>query len=167
MTTIERLDYSKAPPGYAVTESCGWWPADDAGELVREDESFDTEADALTAAWAHYKAKHDPPGCCIGLVMKGQGATERGSYCVDFGASEAFAVPAWKGGKVDAGARLVARAAAWAWHDRRHALAIMWPRCLAWTDAQVAEVERVSAHGGFRLASGLVWVSPEQGAIAA
>jgi len=52
-----------------------------------------------------------------------------------------------------------ARAAAWAWHDRRHALAErlrsglgdrlgrcdgldFWPVILTWSDAQVAEVER-------------------------
>ncbi len=50
--------------------------------------------------------------------------------------------------------RFLSRSAAWAWHDRRHALAVaveqgeeyghapLWPRCLTWTDEQVAEVER-------------------------
>lgn len=162
--TVARLDYSKPPPGYTLTESCGWWPADGKDELVRDDESYDTEADALAAAWAHYKA-HNDPSEVVAVVR----------YMPP--------IPWWAyPGQLDD----VARSAAWAWHDRRLALcrtldngvwcpecgsdeahieAIddktctqpwctecdvemgsmfddLWPRCLTWTDDQAAEVER-------------------------
>ena len=45
------------------------------------------------------------------------------------------------------------RAAAWGWHDRRHALAgrltlqDAWPRCLRWTDAECDQVDRWIANG--------------------
>lgn len=44
-------------------------------------------------------------------------------------------------------------AAAWSWHDRRHALAARltlqdaWPRCLRWTDAECDQVDRWIAEG--------------------
>lgn len=119
---VARLDYSKPPPGYEVAtpdEDCeGWWPKD-----------------ALAAAWVHFEAHNDPPGVIpcgpLGLF-------------VTFGPG----LPLF-----------LSRAAAWAWHDRRHALVgpielresgeyrttwpdPAWPRCLTWSDEQVAEVER-------------------------
>jgi hypothetical protein len=144
----ERLDYSWPPAGYTLhgehewsVDSTGYWG------------SNGTDADSrkhtgLTRAWTHFKANSDPPGLteifqCAGRV---DGKVVRG-WKFRFGiASDEALYPD----------REAARAAAWAWHDRRHALAELlgrvaasivregdaWPRILTWADKQVAEVER-------------------------
>jgi len=194
--TIARLDFSKAPPGYDIGPDTGenaggwfWVRGPQNGEGHRGDIGR-TEDDALAAAWAHHEARNDPPGCSIGLVMRGQGVTTRGDFVTDWGATSAPSVTAYKGKAQRAGAYQEARAAAWAWYKRRLALAealdvdrtarIMavgrgighmepkgwvqavvavlpngyfeaadpWPRCLTWTDEQVAEVERWLVDGG-------------------
>lgn len=110
-TAIERLDYSKAPPG-----------------------SRGGDADFISHAWENgWKRHSDPPGL---LVSQRMGHPSRLVHKVP---------------------EVEARAAAWTWYDRRLALAdvldleymrplvdggITWPRCLTWTDEQVAEVER-------------------------
>lgn len=130
MINILRLDYSKPPPGWDVA---GPWPA---GLIV--------------AAWKDYKREHDPPGMteifgCGGMV---DGEIVRGlKFRFGIASDEVLYADRDK-----------ARAAAWAWYDRRDniadALVIFtmpssasvrspfWPRCLTWTDEQVAEVER-------------------------
>jgi len=80
MTDIQRLDYSKPPPGYTVCfeDSSGangdgpplWWYG--APHYLA---SMGSEAEALATAWAHYKAHNDPQGltvmsfraCALGL----------------------------------------------------------------------------------------------------
>lgn len=185
-TTIERLDYSKPPPGYEIysdwfndgdspdaagvggalpTEYWQQWQwlfvdsDDDCGDWFAEEDGG--AAAAIASAWAHYKAANDPPGLEVFAHPSG-GAVfgyERDGY------------PEQSPGGWSTQAE--ARAAAWAWHDRRLALATgwarayesdgdarllaavqytgsddamefdnWWPRCLTWTDEQVAEVER-------------------------
>lgn len=114
-TEVERLDYSRFPPGYS-------------GETTIAD------------AWAEWKSEHDPPG----ITLFCHGPTW--SWQLD-SADEAF-----EGTYPSADE---ARAAAWAWYDRRlavvRALDAMskggysranWPRCLTWSRVQVDEVER-------------------------
>ena len=67
MADIQRIDYSKPPPGYTVRfeDSSGangdgpplWWYG--APHYLA---SMGSEAEALAAAWAHYKASNDPLG---------------------------------------------------------------------------------------------------------
>lgn len=116
---IERLDYSRFPPGYS-------------GETTSVD------------AWSEWKAKNDPPG----FTLYRNGPTW--SWAIDVAdgvvVGEPYAVVE------------DARRHAWKWYDRRRALArvvrhqpddsilnmvrLVWPRCLTWSDEQVAEVER-------------------------
>ena len=115
--TAKRLDYSKPPPGYTVRFEDSSGSNGDGPPLwwygaPHYLASMGSEAEALAAAWAHHKAHNDPPG----LVVEAE-----------------------------------ARAAAWAWHDRRLALVIraeaegvqvdLWPRALAWADADCVQVE--------------------------
>lgn len=149
-TDIPRLDYSKPPLGHTIawrTHGAREWsfkspegirlprPANGCDDLAE----YTTQRLALAAAWDHYKAHNDPPGMLLWVAAM---LRER-----------------W------AGEVAALRPAAWAWHDRRHALAdklrdedirrvmdcdpgyplpgaVAWPRCLTWTDEQVVEVER-------------------------
>lgn len=79
-TAIERLDYSKPPPGYEVFDddgdreedgfdfSCMGWYFGIAGcdDVPEDGKPRATEADALVSAWAHYKVHNDPPGMWSG-----------------------------------------------------------------------------------------------------
>lgn len=127
MPAAERLDFLKAPPGFQV--------ADLPAHLQRTIETAGVWGpNALSVAWAKYKAENDPPG--LPLFSSGR-------------------VMEWYGGAAEA------RAAAWAWYERRLDLAVKlerladfmlsigthtnfnpWPRGLTWTDEQVAGVER-------------------------
>ena len=124
-TDAARLDYSGPPLGYAV---------DCHGDFIG----------AIVTAWGRYKAHNDPPGM---QVFEGEAGGAWWHFCVESegrSRGEAFHEHA------------EARVAAWTWHDRRHALADRglayrgrgwialnpWPRCMTWTDAEVADVER-------------------------
>jgi predicted RNA-binding Zn-ribbon protein involved in translation (DUF1610 family) len=197
-TESQLLDYSKPPPGYAVRfedssvqDGSGpplWWWGDPHYAA-----SVESEAEALAAAWAHYKAHNDPPGLDVNAWGFGQRGIEA----------------AWWRPLSDDAALASARTAAWAWYDRRLAVharvaddprhridfcgscgaenepqeedecpecgstsslistwgeqqaeryrtgerytdpdpgiddaSPTWPRCLTWSDEQVAEVER-------------------------
>lgn len=153
------LDYHKPPEGYLVhdlNDDGWWWRIDEPEDGCTA--PFETEAEATDAAWSHFKVHNDPPGCSIGLVMKGQGATTRGDFVVDWGASQVASVPAYNGKAQRAGAYQEARAAAWAWHDRRLGLILLLAaqmggmlgreaeedllaKALAWTDADCAEMD--------------------------
>lgn len=146
-TAIERLDYSKPPPGYVVEET----PADERHEphLVARahcDVAYAerrTLQEALAAAWVHYRNRNDPPG--MRVIGTGDGdqtfAGVRHFFLSHTGIDD------------NASARREARAAAWSWHDRRHAIAgrltlqDAWPRCLRWTDAECDQVDRWIANG--------------------
>lgn len=99
---IQRLDYGEPPPGYQVgqgSEAQWYWvrgPVD--GEGHRGDIALGEDA-ALTAAWTHVKVHHDPPGVyrCGPLALY-----------ITFGPG----LP-----------QLLSRTEAWAWYDRRLALA--------------------------------------------
>lgn len=145
--TVVRLDFSKPPPGYEISEE----PDPDDAEWGFESGPpwcarlrplwahvewtsawVVTEAAALAAAWAHYRARHDPPGFPESAVDH-----------VD---------------TLRADVEREIRAAAWARYEHRLALwtkldvaeAVMrtfiaedlWPECLDWGDRQVGEVER-------------------------
>ena len=153
-TAVARFDYSKPPPGYAVEHSrrthdfgirVGWW--------WKHIERW--VAGSLGDAWVHYKERNDPPGMRVVLGL--------GVWGFDVFRWRGLWVPNIRDGIWD---ETAARAAAWAWHDRRLALAsrlaqpemlpkcprdpaaeamfgtAAWPRCLTWSDEQVAEVER-------------------------
>ena len=143
-SVVERLNYAKEPPGYRVawgTQGPREWsfrspggtrlprPADGCDDLAE----FATQRTALAAAWTHYKREHDLPGLEVERCGFGQRTAEQ---------------PWWM--TTDEGAE---HAAAWAWHDRRHALAgrltlqDAWPRCLRWTDAECDQVDRWIADG--------------------
>lgn len=109
------LDYSKPPPGYRVTfsESC-WWASDPRDQFIG-DETFATQRLALVAAWAHYKAEHDPPGIETVPTM-GNGAAFVMPDSPLWGSNVPVVLP-WVGKYISAGT------AAWAWHGRRHELA--------------------------------------------
>lgn len=100
-------------------------------------------AEVIKHAWRHFKAHNEPPGLEV---------TKDGLFGFEF--------------HVVGGGRQSALSAAWAWYDRRLALADRldgvdprliehhpevstarlckgwWPCCLTWSDDQVAEVER-------------------------
>ncbi len=116
--TIQRLDYSKPPPGYTVRfeDSSGangdgpplWWYG--APHCLA---SMGSEAEALAAAWAHYKAHNDPPG-----MWSGQARGEHpGGYGYALMESSHEHPLEADFERIDD-----ARAAAWAWYDRRLAL---------------------------------------------
>jgi len=210
--TVERLDFSKPPPGYELTTSCGVWVSDPDGELIREDESFADEDDALAAAWAHHEARDDPPGMWAGQARGeheggyGFGLMGRHDHQhaleADFERIDEARAAAWAwykrrlalegpvrdrldderadcpacggeavapnviathedvctfvshdihddgGGRCNTcGAELAACPACGPYHGRKPPLEV-WPRCLTWTDEQVAEVERWLVDGG-------------------
>lgn len=152
---IEMIDYSKPPPGY--TADGQWWshPPTEPSKLVflggyvdgRNIAKVAPNNGALAAAWAHYKAKNDPPGL----------RTADGWWCL---ADEDMLLASADGGVHHGYAdQAAARAAAWAWHGRRHALAsdiaaqlgepdsapALLSKMLPWTDAECEEVEAYAA----------------------
>ena len=156
--TVQRLDYTLLPLGYTMEEdvdaddaSIGIWfwnsDADEGGRARKFGVECTTEADAIADAWIDCKASNDPPGM---QVAGPAGNTTLWSWRLLSGAHEAVL---WSRSEAEA------RAAAWAWYDRRHALherlrcglgdrlgrcdgLDFWPLILSWSDDQVAEVER-------------------------
>jgi hypothetical protein len=112
-----------------------------------------TETDALAAAWAHHKAEHDPPGMQVFVWPKEKASDPPTAWCVALRGKVHFA--AFEGAEGET----TARAAAWAWHDRRRAiaidiyartcggkaLAVLMSAAITWTDAECAEVEAYAA----------------------
>lgn len=144
-TAIEILDFSQPPPGHSDCAIC------------------ESEADGPGRAWAHHRARHDPPGFRVSLWESWSPAPA----AISFFAWE-FETPGLIVKSEKFGDLAEARAAAWDWYERRLALALRfdlgdeggarvnpvlqdvveapgwstWLRILTWTDEQVAEVER-------------------------
>ena len=130
---IESLDYTMPPPGYRTRKRYCWqWVRDDGVVGAGE---WDNEDVATAAAWAHYKREHDPPGV---LTFGPLGPNQSWLWTLLSGASHA---ESWAGDQAQA------RAAAWAWHDRRLALAerdgniLLWSAYLSMTDDEVTFAE--------------------------
>lgn len=136
-TAIEMLDYSKPPPGIdpramLLAHRGGTWGP-------RE----------IAAAWA----EHDPPGMTVTVDV----ATGDDVYWFAPEPPPGHFATCFPGEPVDNEAE--ARAAAWAWHNRRHALARdiadqigksdgaaeLLAAFLRWTDDECAEVEAYAA----------------------
>lgn len=157
-TDVVRLDFGKAPPGYAVGRDVDGYLFIDAGKIRHSSALHNLGGDwredvALSRAWAHYKAANDPPGMWTDweaddkhFAPDGPGEWSFGTYAPD-GRSMIESL-----GENDRDNRCYVRAKAWAWHDRRHALAArlegegvqldMWPAALAWTDDECDECGR-------------------------
>lgn len=152
---VERLDRTQPPPGFdlrklekglqmTVVVARVWGPR------------------AVAAAWEVHEREHDPPGMWTRGGGRGDFAS-LGQFGVD-GSNVSLAFD-------ERWTRKDARAAAWAWYWRRVAVADtldtescnearsprlwwalkrapVWPRCLAWSDEQLAVVERWLAEGG-------------------
>ena len=126
MTPVPRLDYSKPPPGYSTWTYKGatFYQAPN-GE----------QNGPRSAAWAHYKAHNNPPGMRSDSYGYGQDTVAQTWWVVHNLEADADA----------------ARAAAWAWYDRRLATAAgfdalgsdpwPWPECLSWSDKQASTAE--------------------------
>ena len=146
---IKKLDFSKPPPGYEVSEwtgrpeicAPGWYyypdPTENAANLgapkYAEDEARDD-------AWNHYKLHNDPP--CT-------------AYCPSYYSDRGLD---WFGGKEGA------RAALWSWYERCLALyerlamttmpstagvrTSLWPRMLGWSEPWYEAVVRWLDEGG-------------------
>lgn len=151
--TVARLDYTQTPPGlYVRPDMRGAFgphpngPGYEFGDRTFSSQSFLTESEALAAAWSRHKGLHDPPG----LEVRWLG--ERARYGV-------FPQGRYEQHVAEARSPEEALAAAWAWYDRRLALAgklavrgdfdaartgscPWWPHILTWSDEEVAAVER-------------------------
>ncbi len=133
---VERLCYSKPPPGYSAHVLAGASGVNSRGEsrvvpsqhatmppvtplkCGRDFDWYSTQDASTAAAWVRYKA-HDPPGMWIERVRPPEYAP-RGTtsvwwtyYVGGGGLLCLFAKPD----------EVAARAAAWSWYDRRLALA--------------------------------------------
>ena len=143
--TIERLDYTKAPPGYnIVSDVDGYLFRDKGGNMYRSAGHHlggDWRKDvALVKAWSHYKREHDPPGMMVEEVESEAPEIDGWGFTVG---NQQWSAD-WN--------KVEARAAAWAWHDRRLALSLRdearlgfpiftMAGYLALTDAQVEHAE--------------------------
>lgn len=124
--TIERLDYTKAPPGYRLVRDVDGFLFIDAGGKRHASAMHNLgggwrEDFALARAWAHYKREHDPPGFTVRGFRFGAGWVADVAVGIKPTAESTLVLVDDNGAVfVDACA---ARVYAWAWHDRRHALA--------------------------------------------
>ena len=153
--TIERLDYTKAPPGYRLVRDVDGFLFIDAGGKRHASAMHNLGGDwredfALARAWAHYKREHDPPGFTVRGFRFGAGWVADVAVGIKPTAESTLVLVDDNGAVfVDACA---ARVYAWAWHDRRHALSLRdearlgfpiftMAGYLALTDAQVEHAE--------------------------
>lgn len=163
MSTIDRLDYSKPPPGYRCWPIGGIGP--NASEILFHDLSgwrdrggsttvpgkaagWSDEADCRAAAWAHYKRYNDPPGMVVQWFQGREGG--------EWTASNAQGLVYTRCHAIRKEGRPEASAAAWACRgvlaDKVNAQILdsryvavdgpIWPTVLTWSDKQVDEVDR-------------------------
>lgn len=154
MTPVPRLDYSKTPSGYGEIRAVGfedgtfWSIGHESGLGFRGGET----ADVLAAAWVHYKAHNDPPGMCVFVWPREKAGDPPTAWCVALHGQPhftAFTEPEADACRPDVETQV--RAAAWAWYDRRLAIAAgfdalgsdpwPWPECLSWSDKQASTAE--------------------------
>lgn len=140
---VERLDFSKPPPGYYVS-GVETFALEGRVYFGREYSEWhnhtSSNTEALAAAWAHYEARHDPPGLGTVQVCEGRWLV----------ATKPCTAP---GADLDGrhNSQVEARAAAWAWYWRRVKLSRAlgyehrWPAALVWSDDACATVERYNA----------------------
>lgn len=174
--TIPRLNRSEPPPKYVVWFDDEWqcvcWGLEDDGQALNHPDDGLTEETAISAAWAHYQKRNDPPGMgvseLVDLEDDWHGADQPWAATVDPQLSTdpdvlACPFPCWldtDGQEYPTEAE--ARAAAWAWYWRRVGLieraqrlararnlqalqdgiADGWAEILTWPDEQVAREER-------------------------
>lgn len=137
MSADIRVDYSQPPPRYEIRVEFEGGRAFGSGPGFKcveggSDDSL-AEADVQSAAWAHYKRRHNPPGMHI--------FDDLSSYRWRLTSARMEGPPTRTEDE--------ARADAWEWHDPRHELALalegegvqldLWPAALTLTDAEVAE----------------------------
>lgn len=145
---VPRLDFSKPPPGYEVGYFDGWWWSLQGSKRTANEKPFTSKENALTAAWAHHKARHDPPGMETWNESEGPPG---GVWMV--------AVLGESGHFADYRTQVEVRDDAWAHYEDALEVAdlldaddfvitdmwparLAWPRPLAWTAEQRAEVRR-------------------------
>lgn len=172
MSDIERLDFSKPPPGYDVVAN-GFdqerFPVERRWHATSELHSSNnhaSEANANAAAWTHHKARRDPPGMWSGycgiLPLCDQYRPRMGVSIPGVAHLELY-VSAERPGTCEE-AKAMGRAAAWAWYEDAVEVADLldgengptetwpercaWPRPLRWTAEQRNEVRRWVADGG-------------------
>lgn len=124
-TNVERLDFTKPPPGY--TANGPLWSLPREGQELKDYERsfvgpapkstvarYAANGNGLAVAWVHYKERHDPPGLSVGCyggsvfwVHDAAGSPLLGPFAC--GAS----------GDERRGSEIRARTAAWAWYERR------------------------------------------------
>lgn len=130
MSDVARLDFTGSPPGYVLASS-------NYAHRPGHDPALDEQN--LSAAWAKYKAEHDPPGMrvVLGVGVWGFDVQQRiGLWPVN------VRDPLWREAK--------ARGAAWRWYEARVELYNIlrklnpprefWPLILTWSDQQWIEV---------------------------
>jgi hypothetical protein len=117
--TIDKLDFTKPPPGYSIDEQDGEWdwskqkPEDGNAHLIT------TEAGALAAAWEHYEARNDPPGLVTASAVDDEAdvAAALNWHVIDTSTKNTVwwrDYPDNKAGEDDG--QREARAAAWRWY---------------------------------------------------
>lgn len=142
--TVERLDYSKPPPGCEIVNKGERWHGVIDGLLVFV---MASQSDVLAAAWTDHKARRDPPGLRVD--------SEEADWYVQVLDLPHYDAPGHIGPARFFTSEDEARAVARAWYDWRLALyeqlsmitfsglrTPLWPRMLAWSDDQVDEVDR-------------------------
>lgn len=153
MSKVDRLDFSKPPPVYELTQlDDGMWWWGETSEWLDGTSYMDREA-ALKAAWAHCKARHDPPsmwsGYCAVLPLCDQYRPRMGVSIPGVARLELY-VNAERPGTCEE-AKAMGRAAAWAHYvdavevsemldDEASAQRCAWPIPLRWTTEERHDV---------------------------
>lgn len=123
MDNVERLDFTKPPRGYHIawsTHGPREWSFTVGPHFGPHDDlcNYASEVEVITAAWAWYKARHDPPG----MLVEGEGDHWDWSV-LDFEDPVRAVALLTNGDDEHQKIREAARAAAWGWYERRLALA--------------------------------------------
>lgn len=140
MSSVDRLDFSKPPNDYLVWFDDGWscvcWGLEDDGQAINTPDDNLTEEAATAAAWAHCKARHDPPGMRVESCKGAASSPRSGWFVVVLLHGD---VSHWLFVKLT---EAEARAAAWAWYEDALEVADLlggesgpaetWPKRCSW-----------------------------------